>query len=145
MRALVQRVEQASVTVGTEIVGAIEAGLCVLVGVTHDDGPDQANRLVEKLAGLRIFDDPQGAMNLSVADTQGAVLVISQFTLYGDVQKGKRPSWMAAARPDQAEPLIEQVVEGLTQRGLMVETGRFRADMKVKILNDGPVTLMVEV
>jgi len=145
MRALVQRVEQASVTVGTEIVGAIEAGLCVLVGVTHDDGPDQANRLVEKLAGLRIFDDPQGAMNLSVADTQGAVLVISQFTLYGDVQKGKRPSWMAAARPDQAEPLIEQVVEGLTQRGIMVETGRFRADMKVKILNDGPVTLMVEV
>lgn len=145
MRALVQRVEQASVTVGTEIVGAIEAGLCVLVGVTHDDGPDQANRLVEKLAGLRIFDDPQGVMNLSVADTQGAVLVISQFTLYGDVQKGKRPSWMAAARPDQAEPLIEQVVEGLTQRGLMVETGRFRADMKVKILNDGPVTLMVEV
>jgi D-tyrosyl-tRNA(Tyr) deacylase len=84
-------------------------------------------------------------MNLSVADTQGAVLVISQFTLYGDVQKGKRPSWMAAARPDQAEPLIEQVVEGLTQRGIMVETGRFRADMKVKILNDGPVTLMVEV
>ncbi|MBT3248372.1 MAG: D-tyrosyl-tRNA(Tyr) deacylase [Actinobacteria bacterium] len=145
MRALVQRVEQASVTVGTEIVGAIEAGLCVLVGVTHDDGPDQANRLVEKLAGLRIFDDPQGVMNLSVADTQGAVLVISQFTLYGDVQKGKRPSWMAAARPDQAEPLIEQVVEGLTQRGIMVETGRFRADMKVKILNDGPVTLMVEV
>ncbi len=145
MRALVQRVEQASVTVGTEIVGAIEAGLCVLVGVTHDDGPDQANRLVEKLAGLRIFDDPQGAMNLSVADTQGAVLVISQFTLYGDVQKGKRPSWMAAARPDQAAPLIEQVVEGLTQRGLVVETGRFRADMKVKILNDGPVTLMVEV
>ncbi len=145
MRALVQRVEQASVTVGTEIVGAIEAGLCVLVGVTHDDGPDQANRLVEKLAGLRIFDDPQGVMNLSVADTQGAVLVISQFTLYGDVQKGKRPSWMAAARPDQAEPLIEQVVEGLTQRGIMVETGRFRADMKVAILNNGPVTLMIEV
>ncbi len=145
MRALVQRVEQASVTVGTEIVGAIEAGLCVLVGVTHDDGPDQANRLVEKLAGLRIFDDPQGVMNLSVADTQGAVLVISQFTLYGDVQKGKRPSWMAAARPDQAEPLIEQVVEGLTQRGLEVATGRFRADMKVAILNNGPVTLMIEV
>ncbi|HIG25693.1 MAG TPA: D-tyrosyl-tRNA(Tyr) deacylase [Acidimicrobiia bacterium] len=145
MRALVQRVEQASVTVGTEIVGAIEAGLCVLVGVTHDDGPDQANRLVEKLAGLRIFDDPQGVMNLSVVDTQGALLVVSQFTLYGDVQKGKRPSWMAAARPDQAEPLIEQVVEGLTQRGLEVATGRFRADMKVAILNNGPVTLMIEV
>ncbi len=140
-----QRVEQASVTVGTEIVGAIEAGLCVLVGVTHDDGPDQANRLVEKLAGLRIFDDPQGVMNLSVVDTQGALLVVSQFTLYGDVQKGKRPSWMAAARPDQAEPLIEQVVEGLTQRGLEVATGRFRADMKVAILNNGPVTLMIEV
>ncbi|MGE4566174.1 MAG: D-aminoacyl-tRNA deacylase [Acidimicrobiales bacterium] len=145
MRALVQRVEQASVTVGTEIVGTIEAGLCVLVGVTHDDGPDQANRLVEKLAGLRIFDDPQGVMNLSVVDTQGALLVVSQFTLYGDVQKGKRPSWMAAARPDQAEPLIEQVVEGLTQRGLEVATGRFRADMKVAILNNGPVTLMIEV
>ena len=145
MRALVQRVEQASVTVGTEIVGTIEAGLCVLVGVTHDDGPDQANRLVEKLAGLRIFDDPQGVMNLSVVDTQGALLVVSQFTLYGDVQKGKRPSWMAAARPDQAEPLIEQVVEGLTRRGLEVATGRFRADMKVAILNNGPVTLMIEV
>lgn len=144
MRALVQRVSAASVTVGDEVVGRIESGLCAFVGVTHDDGPEQADRLADRIAGLRIMDDEAGVMNRSVADVGGAVLVVSQFTLYGDASKGRRPTWSAAARPEHAEPLVERVVEALRQRGLEVATGRFRADMVVDIRNEGPATLMLE-
>ncbi len=162
MRALVQRVSRAAVTVvdggsdgGSEdgdgdasegrIVGSIGHGLCVFVGVTHDDGPAEADRLADRVAGLRIMDDADGVMNRSVVDVDGAVLVVSQFTLYGDASKGRRPTWLAAARPDHAEPLVDRVVEVLRERGLEVATGRFRADMVVDIVNEGPATLMLEV
>ena len=145
MRALVQRVERASVTVDGEVVGAVAAGLCVLVGVTHDDGGAQADRLAAKVAGLRIMDDDDGVMNRSVVDVGGAVLVVSQFTLYGDASKGRRPTWSAAARPEHAEPLVERVAEALRAEGLEVATGRFRAEMQVELVNDGPVTLLLEV
>ncbi len=152
MRALVQRVSRASVTVsGTptgdavdELVGAIGHGLCVFVGVTHDDGPAEADQLADRLAGLRIMDDADGVMNLSVVDVDGAVLVVSQFTLYGDASKGRRPTWLAAAKPDQAEPLIDRLVTSLRERGIEVATGRFRADMVVDLINEGPATLMLE-
>jgi D-aminoacyl-tRNA deacylase len=145
MRALVQRVAQAAVAVDGETVGEIGAGLCVLVGVTHDDGVDQADRLAEKLWGLRIMSDHDGLMNLSVSDTGGEVLVISQFTLYGDTRKGRRPSYIGAARPEQAEPLVERVIAALRNLGASVESGRFGADMQVELVNDGPVTLLIEV
>lgn len=145
MRAVVQRVTRAAVTVGGEPVGAIGAGLCVLVGVTHDDGPDQALRLADKLWHLRIMADDDGVMNRSVADTTGQVLVVSQFTLYGDTRKGRRPSWIDAARPEHAEPLVDRLVEALRALGADVATGRFRADMQVELVNDGPVTVLVEV
>ncbi len=150
-----QRVSAASVTVvdppagdqpgERRVVGEIGAGLCAFVGVTHDDGPEQADRLADRLAGLRIMDDEDGVMNRSVVDVGGAVLVVSQFTLYGDASKGRRPTWSAAARPEHAEPLVERVVDGLRERGLEVATGRFRADMVVDIRNEGPATLMLEV
>lgn len=145
MRALVQRVTEARVRVGGDVVGEIGAGVCVLVGVTHDDGPADAAKLAAKVAHLRIFDDDAGAMNLSVLDTAGAALVVSQFTLYGDTARGRRPSWVAAARPEHAEPLIDAFVRELGALGVPVETGRFRADMQVVLVNDGPVTLLVEV
>ena len=145
MRALVQRVTEARVTVGAEIVGEIGAGLCVLVGVTHDDEPVHATKLAAKVANLRIFDDERGAMNLSLIDLGGAALVVSQFTLYGDAARGRRPSWVAAARPEHAEPLIEAFGRDLAALGVSVATGRFRADMQVALVNDGPVTLLVEV
>ena len=145
MRGLVQRVRSASVTVGGEIVGEIGQGLCVLVGVTHDDTPAHARKLAEKLWNLRVMDDDAGVMNLSVADTTRAVLVVSQFTLYGDASGGRRPSWIAAARPEHAEPLVRMVVEHLQSLGAQVQTGRFRTEMLVQIANDGPVTVMVEV
>jgi D-aminoacyl-tRNA deacylase len=145
MRALVQRVTQAAVAVDGETVGEIGAGLCVLVGVTHDDGVEQADRLAEKLWGLRIMSDHDGLMNLSVSDTGGEVLVISQFTLYGDTRKGRRPSYIGAARPEQAEPLVERVIAALRNLGASVESGRFGADMQVELVNDGPVTLLIEV
>lgn len=145
MRGLVQRVTRASVTVDGEVLGAIGAGLCVLVGVTHDDDPDRADRLARKLWELRVFRDGEGAMNLAVADTSRALLVVSQFTLYGDTRRGRRPSWVDAARPAHAEPLIGAVVAGLRARGAEVVTGRFGADMQVELVNDGPVTLLVEV
>lgn len=141
---MVQRVTRASVTVGDEVVGAIGAGLCVLVGVTHGDDDASATRLAEKLHRLRVLDDGQGLMNLSVADTGAELLVISQFTLYGDARKGRRPSYVAAARPEHAEPLIELVVARLRELGATVATGRFRADMAVELVNDGPVTLIVD-
>lgn len=145
-----QRVERAAVTsradaaAGFETVGAIDHGLCVLVGVTHDDGAAAADRMADKLAGLRIFGDDDGVMNRSVVDVGGSVIVVSQFTLYGTTDKGRRPSWVDAARPDHAEPLVERVVERLRAAGLVVATGRFRTEMKVDLVNDGPVTLMIE-
>ena len=145
MRGLVQRVERAEVRVDGAVVGEIGTGLCVFVGVTHDDGEAEADRLVTKLTGLRIMDDDYGVMNRSVVDVNGEVLVVSQFTLYGDTTKGRRPTWSAAASPDQAEPLVDRVVRGLHATGLRVATGRFREHMEVEIVNDGPATLMLEV
>jgi len=151
MRALVQRVTRAAVEFRPspaddwETAGSIGHGLCVLVGVTHADDGALADKLAEKLWGLRIFDDDAGVMNRSVADAGGALLVVSQFTLYGDTAKGRRPSWIAAARPEQAEPLVERVVDRLRSLGAPVETGRFRTDMRVELVNDGPVTLLLDV
>jgi D-tyrosyl-tRNA(Tyr) deacylase len=144
MRGLVQRVERASVTVGDEVVGAIGRGLCVLVGVTHDDTVDVARKMADKIWNLRVMDDEAGVMNRSVADTKGEVLVVSQFTLYGDTNGGRRPSWIAAARPEVAEPLVDAVVARLRELGATVATGRFRTEMLVEIHNDGPVTVMLE-
>lgn len=127
-----------------DVVGQIGAGACVLVGVTHEDGEAEADKLAGKLAGLRIFADEEGVMNLGAADVGADFLVVSQFTLYGDTSKGRRPSWIAAARPEHAEPLVSRVVEQLRATGARVETGRFRTDMQVELVNDGPVTLIVE-
>jgi D-aminoacyl-tRNA deacylase len=138
-------VSEACVRVADEVVGEIGAGLCVLVGVTHDDDSVRAAKLAAKVANLRVFDDDSGAMNRSLLDTNGAALVVSQFTLYGDTARGRRPSWVAAARPEQAEPLIEEFVRALGTLGVPVATGRFRADMQVALVNDGPVTLWLEV
>jgi D-tyrosyl-tRNA(Tyr) deacylase len=144
MRALVQRVSRASVRVDGEEVGAIDRGLCALVGVTHGDNTATARKLGEKLWHLRVFEDDDGVMNRSVADVGGGVLVVSQFTLYADTSRGRRPSWIAAARPEQAEPLVDEVVAALRALGATVATGRFRADMQVELVNDGPVTIMLE-
>lgn len=145
MRALVQRVARASVSIDGAVVGAIGPGLCVLVGVTHDDGEEQSRRLATKLWELRIFADDDGVMNRSVGETSREVLLVSQFTLYGDTRKGRRPSWMDAARPDHAEPLVDAVAAALRGLGARVATGRFGADMQVELVNDGPVTLLLEV
>lgn len=145
MRGLVQRVRRAEVRVHGEVVGAIGAGLCVLVGVTHGDDEAEADRLADKLWHLRILDDEAGRMGVSVAEGSRALLVVSQFTLYGDTRKGRRPSWIDAARPEQAEPLVDRVVASLRDRGATVATGVFGADMDVELVNDGPVTLMLEV
>jgi D-aminoacyl-tRNA deacylase len=144
MRALVQRVSQARVTVEGETVADIGPGLLVFVGVTHDDTPAIASKLADKVGNLRVFDDAEGIMNLSLLDTAGAALVVSQFTLYGDTARGRRPSWVAAAAPEIAEPLCDTFAVRLNEAGLRVETGRFRADMQVSLVNDGPVTLMLE-
>lgn len=144
MRGLVQRVSEATVRVGGEVVGEIGPGICLLVGVTHDDDTVAASRLAAKVWSLRIFDDGDGAMNLSADEVGAAVLVVSQFTLYGDTRKGRRPSWVAAARPEHAEPLVERVVAELRALGATVATGRFGAEMSVSLVNDGPVTLLVE-
>ena len=140
-----QRVSEASVTVDGEVVGSISAGLCALVGVTHDDGPVQARKLAAKLARLRVLDDDDGVMNRSVLDEGAEVLVVSQFTLYGSTAKGNRPSWIDAARPEHAEPLVDEVVAALRELGVVVATGRFRTDMAVALVNDGPVTVLLEV
>lgn len=141
MRAVVQRVSQASVTVDGRVVGAIdEAGLCVLVGVTHDDTPEKARRLAAKLWNMRVLDGEK-----SCSDTGAPLLVISQFTLYGDTSKGRRPTWNNAAPGPVAEPLVDRVVSELKALGATVETGVFGADMKVALVNDGPVTLTLEV
>lgn len=146
---MIQRVLEASVdsTVDnvTSRVGQISQGLVVLVGVTHSDGPATAKKLADKIWNLRIMNDADGVMNLSVADTTKNILVVSQFTLYGDASGGRRPSWIAAARPEMAEPLVTQLVEELALLGAHVQTGRFRTEMLVSLVNDGPVTLMVEI
>ena len=144
MRAVIQRVSQASVTVDSQVVGSIGRGFLVLVGVTHSDSRAEAERLARKIAGLRIFEDDAGKMNLGLADVGGAVLVVSQFTLYGDARKGRRPDFIQAARPEVAEPLVDYFVEALRSAGLPVETGRFRATMEVALVNDGPVTLWLD-
>jgi D-tyrosyl-tRNA(Tyr) deacylase len=144
MRLVVQRVKQASVRVEGEVVGAIGPGLVILVGVTHGDGPDQADWLARKVATLRIFEDMEGKMNLGLLDVEGQALVVSQFTLYSDASKGRRPSFVEAAQPEEAEPLIEHFIRGLRQRGVPVESGVFGATMLVEIYNDGPVTLILE-
>ena len=145
MRAVVQRVSRACVRVGAEVVGEIETGLCVLVGVTHTDQPADAERMADKLANLRLFGDEAGVMNRSVVEAGGAVLVVSQFTLYGDTSRGRRPSWVAAAPRTHAEPLLDVVVARLASHGLRVATGRFGAHMEVDLVNDGPVTVLVDV
>ncbi|MDX1413056.1 MAG: D-aminoacyl-tRNA deacylase [Candidatus Promineifilaceae bacterium] len=144
MRALIQRVSQASVTVDNRIAGQIGRGFVVLVGVTHTDGQREADWLANKIASLRVFEDTQGKMNAALADVGGALLVISQFTLYGDARKGRRPSFTSAARPEVAEPLVDYFVLKLRERGFHVATGVFGAYMDVSIHNDGPVTLMLE-
>jgi D-tyrosyl-tRNA(Tyr) deacylase len=144
MRGLVQRVKSAKVTVAGEVTGEIGQGLCVLVGVTHSDTPELATKLAEKIWHLRVMDDEAGVMNRSVADTTQQVLVVSQFTLYGDTSAGRRPSWIAAARPEHAEPLVQAVVDHLRSLGATVATGRFRTEMLVDIQNDGPVTVLLE-
>jgi D-tyrosyl-tRNA(Tyr) deacylase len=144
VRALVQRVTRAAVRVDGETVGEIGPGLCVLVGVTHEDTEAEADKLAAKVHDLRLFADADGVMNRSLGETGGAALVVSQFTLYGDARKGRRPSWVAAARPEHAEPLIDRFVRVLRDRGTTVETGRFQAEMAVELVNDGPVTLLLE-
>jgi D-tyrosyl-tRNA(Tyr) deacylase len=144
MRALVQRVGWAKVTVDGETTGEIGPGLCVFVGVTHSDSEATADKLAGRLWTLRVFDDEGGFMNRPVSEAGGEVLVVSQFTLYGDTRKGRRPSWAAAARPEQAEPLVARLVETLRGLGATVATGRFAAHMRVELLNDGPVTVSLE-
>lgn len=144
MRAVIQRVRRASVTVDGDIVGQIEHGLLVLLGVHRTDSADRGRWLADKVAGLRIFPDTDGKMNLSVRDAGGAILVVSQFTLYGDCQKGRRPSFIDAAQPDLAQPLYEQFSVNLRALGIPVATGRFGADMQVELINDGPVTIIVD-
>lgn len=145
MRGLVQRAKWARVSIDGVVVGEIGAGLCVFVGVTHDDTSAEARKLADKVWNLRVMADDDGVMNRSVADTTGEVLVISQFTLYGDTRKGRRPSYIGASRPDHSSPLVDAVVDELRTLGATVATGRFGADMQVELQNDGPVTLLLEV
>jgi D-aminoacyl-tRNA deacylase len=144
MRAVVQRVTRASVTVDGAVTGAIERGFLALVGVAVDDDERDAVTLAQKIGGLRVFDDANGAMNLALTDVGGAVLLVSQFTLLGDVRKGRRPSFIAAARGEPAERLYERVATELRATGLHVETGIFGADMAVELVNDGPVTILLD-
>jgi D-tyrosyl-tRNA(Tyr) deacylase len=144
VRALVQRVTGARVRVDGDVVGEIGPGLCVLVGVTHDDDETTAEKLAAKVWNLRVFADADGQMNLPVGAVGGEVLVVSQFTLYGDTRRGRRPSWAAAAPPETAEPLVRAFLEALRQAGASVASGRFGADMAVELTNDGPVTLLLE-
>lgn len=144
MRAVVQRVTRASVTVEGEVVGEIENGLVVLLGVARDDTREDADYLVAKIASLRIFDDAEGRMNVSVKDNHGGMLIVSQFTLYGDVRRGLRPSWSDAAAPEVAEPLYDYFVESSRKLLGQVETGSFRKMMLVELVNDGPVTILLD-
>ena len=144
MRAVIQRVKRCRVSVGGETVGEIGPGLLVLLGVAQGDTQAAADYLVDKVAGLRIFEDVEGKMNCSVAEVSGNLLVVSQFTLYGDVRRGKRPSFDDAARPEQARPLYEHFVERLRAAGLHCQTGRFQEMMEVELVNDGPVTILLD-
>jgi D-tyrosyl-tRNA(Tyr) deacylase len=149
VRALVQRVDEASVVSIVDdaptTTGRIGAGLMVLVGVTHSDDVATARKLADKLWNLRIMDDENGVMNLAVRETTKSILVVSQFTLYGDTSAGRRPSWIAAAKPEVAEPLVSEVIDELRRLGAHVETGRFRTQMKVSLVNDGPSTVLIEI
>ncbi len=144
MRAVVQRVSRAQVTVNGEIAGKITLGLLVLLGVGRDDGEGDATYLAQKIAGLRVFEDAQGKMNRSVREADGSVLAVSQFTLYGDVRRGKRPSFDAAAPPEKARQLYEFFVEQIRAAGLRCETGRFQEMMQVELVNQGPVTILLD-
>lgn len=144
MKILLQRVSKARVIVENKVVGEIGRGFMLLLGVTHTDTQQEADWLANKVAGIRLFEDDQGKMNASLADVDGEFLVVSQFTLYGDTRKGRRPSFIKAARPEQAEPLVEYFCEKLREKGFNVATGVFGVDMQVDIHNDGPVTLMLE-
>ena len=144
MRAVVQRVSQASVTVDGEVVGAIDHGFLILLGITQADGENEVAYLVRKIAGLRLFEDNEGKMNLGLTDVGGAALVVSQFTLYGDVRKGRRPSFIDAARPEQAAPLYDRFCSLLAAEGIGVQRGIFQAHMAVHLVNDGPVTLWLD-
>lgn len=144
MRSVVQRVTRASVRVEGETVGKIGPGLLVLFGVGENDGPLDLDWMVDKIIGLRIFEDEDGKMNRSIQDSDGEILMVSQFTLYGDCRKGKRPSFSTAARPEEAKALFEQAVEGVREHGIHVETGVFQAEMQVELINDGPVTLLLD-
>ncbi|MBX3423535.1 MAG: D-tyrosyl-tRNA(Tyr) deacylase [Pirellulaceae bacterium] len=144
MRAVVQRVSRARVTVGDQVVGQIEVGLAVLLGVEQADQPGDAKYLAEKVAGLRIFDDQQGRMNLSVEDVGGSVLAVSQFTLLGDVRRGKRPSFTGAMEPQSANRLYQHFCDCVRQRNLNVQQGVFQADMQVELINNGPVTILLD-
>lgn len=144
MRAVVQRVSSARVTVDGDVVGQIGRGFLVLVGVTHADGEKEAQYLARKIAGLRVFEDEAGKMNLALADIGGAVLAVSQFTLYGDVRKGRRPSFIDAARPEQAEPLYQRFCQLLAAEGAPVAQGVFQAHMEISLVNDGPVTIWMD-
>jgi D-tyrosyl-tRNA(Tyr) deacylase len=144
MRVVLQRVSSASVTIEGEVTGRIGRGFLLPVGFTHADTAAQVDWMAEKVAGLRLFTDIEGKMNLGLAEVGGAVLVVSQFTLYGNAEKGRRPSFIDAARPDAAIPLYERFIEQLSAQGLEVATGRFGAMMDVALVNDGPVTLLLE-
>lgn len=144
MRAVVQRVSRAKVTVGAEVTGEVGKGLLVLLGVAEGDTEQEAVWLAEKVGGLRIFEDPHGKMNLSLADVQGGMLIVSQFTLLGDCRKGRRPSFVKAARPELAEPLYQRFVAAVAALGVATATGRFQQHMDVELVNDGPVTLLID-
>ena len=144
MRVVLQRVSSSSVSINGRVVGAIGRGFCLLVGFTHGDRAGQVDWMAEKIAGLRLFADADGKMNLGIQEAGGAILVVSQFTLYGDVAKGRRPSFIEAARPEQAIPLYDRFLTVLRERGLTVASGEFGADMQVEIQNDGPVTLILD-
>jgi D-aminoacyl-tRNA deacylase len=144
MRVVLQRVSRASVTIGGRVTGEIGRGFCLLVGFTHGDTTAQVDWMAEKVTGLRLFSDAEGKMNLGLAEVDGSVLVVSQFTLYGDAAKGRRPSFIEAARPEQAIPLYHHFLDGLRRLGIEVAAGEFGADMQVEIHNDGPVTLVLE-
>jgi D-tyrosyl-tRNA(Tyr) deacylase len=144
MRAVIQRVSEASVTVNQVVSGSIQRGFLVLVGMADNDEEKDALWIAEKIAGLRVFEDADEKMNLSLADVQGAILLVSQFTLFGDCRKGRRPSFVEAARPEKARALYEKLAVNLRQLGLVVETGVFQAHMEVRLLNDGPVTLLLD-
>lgn len=144
MRVVLQRVSRAEVRIDGNVAGRIERGFCLLVGFTHGDTPDAVRWMADKVAGLRLFSDADGKMNLALGDVGGGVLVVSQFTLYGNAEKGRRPSFIDAARPEEAIPLYEQFLAELRERGLEVASGEFGAMMEVDLINDGPVTLLLE-